>query len=62
MHWRNVLRYARSDATEWKVTEVHQERVTLTTQRQNHSVDELKRWRLPTQGRIEMQCGWVLLQ
>ncbi|CAG7902501.1 unnamed protein product, partial [Brassica rapa] len=73
MHWRNVLRFARNDAIEWKVTDAHQERVNSTDQTQNQRVDELKRWRLPTQGRlkcnvdgsfynetIEAAAGWVL--
>ena len=53
MHWKTVLRYAKNDAQVWKGIDLNDGTVRTTTGRQNQSCEELRRWNLPTNGRIK---------
>ncbi|XP_018436417.1 uncharacterized protein LOC108808816 [Raphanus sativus] len=73
MHWKAVLKYAKSDVNEWKMVEVQEESVPIlmpafhTSQRNNHT------WRRPPLGWLkwnldgsvyntdtDASAGWIL--
>ena len=53
MHWKTVLRYAKDDAQEWKGIDFNDGRGRATTVRQNQECEDIRRWSLPTNGRIK---------
>ncbi|KAG2266801.1 hypothetical protein Bca52824_073880 [Brassica carinata] len=53
MHWKIVLRYAKDDAQEWKGIDFKDGRGRATTVRRNQECEDIRRWSLPTNGRIK---------